>query len=167
MDNSVFSVEVNFAERPRRRKNNARLAGALAALAEELCADDSPDGIRALKRRPQTGGKPSPHVGRVCKATQRVVDAFLAAAPGATGLGHFIVASVRPIRGAAVLCVTIAPQADLSGGLEADFVLETLRAQRPHLRGILACTIDGKKTPELQFVLKLDVPKEMDEDLDG
>jgi len=124
MDNSVFSVEANFEERPRRRKNNARLAGALAALAEELCADDGPDGIRALERRPQTGGKPSPHVGRVCKATQRVVDAFLAAAPGATGLGHFIVASVRPIRGVAVLCVTIAPRADLPGGLEADFVLE-------------------------------------------
>ncbi|MBK6734055.1 MAG: hypothetical protein IPG61_08170 [bacterium] len=142
------------------------MAQTIAALAGELCADDSPDGIQTRERLSQSAGKPSPHAGRVCKAAQRVVDTFLAAAPAATGLRHFIVASVRPVRGAAVLRVTIEPQAELPAGLATDRVLAALRGQRAHLRGMLAATIDGKKTPELQFVLKLAVCAGMDVDLD-
>ncbi len=94
------------------------------------------------------------------------MDAFLAVAPAATGPGHFQVASVRSVRGAAVLSVTIEPQAELPAELATNGILEALRARRAHLRGMLATEIDGKQVPELQFVLKLVMSDEELPDLD-
>ncbi|MBK6734114.1 MAG: hypothetical protein IPG61_08490 [bacterium] len=164
MDNRDISGEDEFESRL--RKTSTRLPGILATLTDELSADDGPDGRRGLDRSSRIGDKPNPHAGRVGKAAQRVVDAFLAVAPAATGPGHFQVASVRSVRGAAVLSVTIDPRAELPAELATNGILEALRARRAHLRGMLATEIDGKQMPELQFVLKLVMSDEELPDLD-
>jgi hypothetical protein len=165
MENLAIFGEDRFGKRRRQRKASSRPLGILATLTDELSVDDGPDGRRNLDRMSRIGDKPSPHAGRVGKAAQRVVEAFLAAAPTSTGLGHFQVATVRPVRGAAVLSVTIEPQAELATELAAKDILEALRARRALLRGLLASEIDGKKVPELQFVIKLEMSGEVPPDL--